>query len=266
MADNDDKRDDSGKRTLTLKSNAPMGARPGMGRSARTVVVEKRTRRVGPPGAPSSFTPAPVEWCTAPLPRMVARRVPRRLPAAVAPDRVPSCARPAPAAAPPAACRRPKTSLASVPSVRPPPARPTIMPAASPTTRAAPRKDARRRAVREGRRARPRGRSRREQRLCGRGCCRHGGHRAGSRRSGPWRRALRSRRAARRRSARAPRGSSPISTNLPPAPPSEADGRRARSAPPAAGAARPLVGAAELENARRARAAVPERPTPQSRR
>ncbi|MDR3474182.1 MAG: translation initiation factor IF-2, partial [Devosia sp.] len=58
-----------------------------------------------------------------------------------------------------------------------------------------------------------------------------------------------------------PRGPQmPTIADVPPAPPSEADGRRARSAPPAV-ASRPIVGAAELENARRARAAPPERPT-----
>ncbi len=58
MADNDDKRtDDSsgagGKKTLTLKGGPGLGNRPGMARSSRTVVVEKRTRRVATPGAPS---------------------------------------------------------------------------------------------------------------------------------------------------------------------------------------------------------------------
>jgi translation initiation factor IF-2 len=52
MADNDDKRDDSsGKKTLTLKGAPNMGGRPGMSRNTRTVVVEKRTRRL--PGAPA---------------------------------------------------------------------------------------------------------------------------------------------------------------------------------------------------------------------
>src|SRR6185437_3364206 len=51
MADNDDN-GAGGKKTLTLKGGPAMGGfRPGMGRSSRTVVVEKRTRRVGPPGA-----------------------------------------------------------------------------------------------------------------------------------------------------------------------------------------------------------------------
>jgi translation initiation factor IF-2 len=59
MADNDDKRGDEtsgagGKKTLTLKGGPSLGNRPGMSRSSRTVVVEKRTRRVPTPqGAPS---------------------------------------------------------------------------------------------------------------------------------------------------------------------------------------------------------------------
>ncbi|HEY9011387.1 MAG TPA: translation initiation factor IF-2 [Devosia sp.] len=56
------------------------------------------------------------------------------------------------------------------------------------------------------------------------------------------------------------RGPAPV-PNAPPPPPSEADGRRTRSVPPAGG--RPMVNAAELENARRGGAAraTPERPT-----
>jgi translation initiation factor IF-2 len=53
MTDKDKTSDDSGsgKKTLTLKGAPNLGARPGMSRSSRTVVVEKRTRRVGAPGA-----------------------------------------------------------------------------------------------------------------------------------------------------------------------------------------------------------------------
>jgi len=58
MADNDDKRTDDtsgagGKKTLTLKAGPGVGNRPGVSRTSRTVVVEKRTRRVPTPGAPS---------------------------------------------------------------------------------------------------------------------------------------------------------------------------------------------------------------------
>ena len=52
MTDKDKTSDNSGsgKKTLTLKGAPNLGARPGMSRSSRTVVVEKRTRRVGGPG------------------------------------------------------------------------------------------------------------------------------------------------------------------------------------------------------------------------
>ena len=52
MADNDDKgaAGAGGKKTLTLKAGPATGMRPGMSRSSRTVVVEKRTRRVPAPG------------------------------------------------------------------------------------------------------------------------------------------------------------------------------------------------------------------------
>ncbi|MEO5808339.1 translation initiation factor IF-2 [Devosia sp.] len=59
MADNDDTRTEDtssagGKKTLTLKGGPGLGNRPGMSRpQSRTVVVEKRTRRVPTPGAPS---------------------------------------------------------------------------------------------------------------------------------------------------------------------------------------------------------------------
>ncbi len=60
MADNDDKREDSGaggKKTLSLKGGPSVGARPNVARSSRnTVVVEKRTRFV-PPGSPGAHTP-----------------------------------------------------------------------------------------------------------------------------------------------------------------------------------------------------------------
>lgn len=58
MSDNDDKRSDSSsgggaKKTLTLKGAPNMAGRPGVARSSRAVVVEKRTRRVGA-GAPAA--------------------------------------------------------------------------------------------------------------------------------------------------------------------------------------------------------------------
>lgn len=63
MADNDDKRtDDNGaKKTLTLKGGPGLGNRPGMSRgpSRSTVVVEKRTRLVPKPNAPSGAPQRP---------------------------------------------------------------------------------------------------------------------------------------------------------------------------------------------------------------
>src|ERR1700755_2037796 len=64
MADSDDKTQDGAhKKTLTLKSGPAVGARPGMSRGPRTVVVEKRTRVVphgntGAPARPASAAPA----------------------------------------------------------------------------------------------------------------------------------------------------------------------------------------------------------------
>ena len=63
MADNDDKRtDDNGaKKTLTLKGGPGLGNRPGVSRgpSRSTVVVEKRTRLVPKPNAPSGAPQRP---------------------------------------------------------------------------------------------------------------------------------------------------------------------------------------------------------------
>ncbi|GGA41569.1 translation initiation factor IF-2 [Pelagibacterium lentulum] len=60
MTDKDKNSDNSGsgKKTLSLKGAPNVGARPGVSRSSRTVVVEKRTRRVGAPGAPGAGAPS----------------------------------------------------------------------------------------------------------------------------------------------------------------------------------------------------------------
>ena len=63
MSDKDDKHsgDNSGdghKKTLSLKGAPSTGGRPGMSRSTRAVVVEKRTRRVATPGT-NTPTPKP---------------------------------------------------------------------------------------------------------------------------------------------------------------------------------------------------------------
>ncbi len=67
MADNDDTTRDgsagAGKKTLSLKSGSGFGARPGMSRSNRTVVVEKRNRAMptptGRPGQSGGSSPRP---------------------------------------------------------------------------------------------------------------------------------------------------------------------------------------------------------------
>ncbi|HUV32660.1 MAG TPA: hypothetical protein VMW31_03735, partial [Devosiaceae bacterium] len=60
MTDKDNRTDSAtgapGKKTLTLKGSPSLSARSGSSRSSRTVVVERRTRRVGAPG---SAGPAP---------------------------------------------------------------------------------------------------------------------------------------------------------------------------------------------------------------
>ncbi|WP_316357557.1 translation initiation factor IF-2 [Devosia sp.] len=79
MADNDDKRtDDTGaKKTLTLKGGPGLGNRPGMSRgpSRSTVVVEKRTRLVPKPNAPSvPHRPQPAAGAPSQGPRPAAGR------------------------------------------------------------------------------------------------------------------------------------------------------------------------------------------------
>jgi len=72
MADSDDKTQDGAhKKTLTLKGGPAVGARPGMSRGPRTVVVERKTRVVphgttGAPARPAGSTPS------APPPRQAA--------------------------------------------------------------------------------------------------------------------------------------------------------------------------------------------------
>src|SRR6476659_9282867 len=72
MADSDDKTQDGAhKKTLTLKGGPAVGARPGMSRGPRTVVVERKTRVVphgttGAPSRPAGNTPS------APPPRQAA--------------------------------------------------------------------------------------------------------------------------------------------------------------------------------------------------
>ncbi len=242
MADNDDKREDgSGKKTLTLKGAPSLGGRPGMSRTSRTVVVEKRTRRVGAPGAPGAsagHSPAPSN----PRPQSANPSVNQQ-------GQRPAFRQPQPS--------RPQGGLTS--NENDARQRALREAAGRQAEEAAQRAaDEARRAEEDRRRAAIREQEERERRAL---------EAAGQARvDEPVEEietiatvAPRPKSAEPRRPAAAARPASPAIPDIPPAPPSEADGRRARTAPPAA-SARPMVGAAELENARRASRAAPERP------
>ncbi|MGV3491820.1 MAG: translation initiation factor IF-2, partial [Devosia sp.] len=277
MADNDDKREDSGaggKKTLSLKGAPNLGNRPNMARSSRTVVVEKRSRFV-PAGAPP--------------------HVPHGNTGSAAPQRPPQSTTGAPAGqsrpqgGPPQG-NRPQGAPGGRPSYdnRSGGSRPPLRsggPGARPAGLSATEADARARALREaaGRQAEDDARARAEEARRNEEDARRRALREEAQRAEEERqRAIEAEkavaevaevstvsreprvspaaRAAERAPARRPSAPAPGS-NIPPAPPSEADGRKTRSAP----AARPLVSANELENARRGGAArtptTPERPT-----
>ncbi|HEV2517312.1 MAG TPA: translation initiation factor IF-2, partial [Devosia sp.] len=256
--DNDDKREDSGaggKKTLSLKGGPSVGARPNVARSSRnTVVVEKRTRFV-PPGSPGAHTPRPPQT------------------GGGAPSQ--GSGRPASSGAP--SGNRPYQSNQG---------RPPLRSGAAPRPGgglSATEADARARALREaaGRQAEDEARARAEEARrieedARRRALREEAQKAEEAKA----RAAEADRAleevaeistasreprvspARRAAETAPqrRPATPVA-ELPPTPPSEADGRKTRTVP----AARPLVNATELENARRGGAArtvtTPERPT-----
>ncbi|SFZ84910.1 translation initiation factor IF-2 [Devosia enhydra] len=278
MADNDDKRDDNqggGKKTLTLKGAPSLGGRPGAARSSRTVVVEKRTRRVGPPGAPGTGTgsaPPPrgpgasagggqrgqmrggpiggrstgltssESDARARVLREAASRQAEEDARARADEarRIEEDARRRAireqaeqeelarqrAAAEAAAAAERAAAQPEQPAAEAAPA-----PAAPPTRSGAPSE-------------RPASARRPNERPAASGAARRPNERPVA---SP---------AARRPAPGA--GMMPIG-NVPPPAPSEADGRKTRTTPPAAG--RPIVNAAELENARRASRAQPERPS-----
>lgn len=264
MADNDDKREDSGaggKKTLSLKGGPSVGARPNVARSSRnTVVVEKRTRFV-PPGSPGAHTPHTPHT---PRPPQSGGGAPSQ-----------GSGRPASSGAP--SSNRPYQSNQG---------RPPLRSGAAPRPGgglSATEADARARALREaaGRQAEDEARARAEEARrieedARRRALREEAQRAEEAKA----RAAEADRAleevaeistvsreprvspARRAAETAPqrRPATPVA-ELPPTPPSEADGRKTRTAP----AARPLVNATELENARRGGAArvaaTPERPT-----
>jgi len=255
MADNDDTNTGAGgKKTLTLKGGPSLGARSGMSRSSRTVVVEKRTRRIGAPGAPGQ---APGNAGGPPRPSAGGR------PGQRPPLRTPQSNRPAPGL----------TSSESDARAR------VLREAASRQAEEQARfaaeearrieEDARRRQIREeaARQDEERARAAEEEarnqdapapaesqeeapaeapvsrRPTGPSSVRFATGRPG-RPEQP------------RRSASA--GMAPV-PNIPPAPPSEADGRKTRTAPSAP--SRPIVNPDEVENARRANRAAPERPS-----
>ncbi len=243
MADNDDKRDDSGaggKKTLTLKGAPGMGGRPNMTRPSRsTVVVEKRTRFV-PPGTPAPHRPAGAPQTpggTQSRPGNAGGRPPMRSGG--------QSSRPVGLSATEADARaralREAASRAAEDQAR----------AAAEEARRA-EEDARRRALREE--AQKAEEAKRKAAEAEQALEEVAEIPSVSRepRVSPARRAA--------QAAPARPGAAPA-RDLPPAPPSEADGRKTRSAP----AARPLVSANELENARRGGAArapaAPERPT-----
>jgi translation initiation factor IF-2 len=242
MADNDDKREDgSGKKTLTLKGAPSLGGRPGMSRTSRTVVVEKRTRRVGAPGAPgapASHSPAPAN----PRPQSAN-------PSAQQQGQRPPYRQPQPA--------RPQGGLTSNENdARQRALREAAGRQAEETAQRA--ADETRRAEEDRRRAAIREQEERERKAL-EAANQPTDATAAEEIETIATVAPRPKSAEPRRPAASARPAAPAIPDIPPAPPSEADGRRARTAPPAA-SARPMVGAAELENARRASRAAPERP------
>ncbi|HTJ55976.1 MAG TPA: translation initiation factor IF-2 [Devosiaceae bacterium] len=250
MADNDDKRDDhQGKKTLTLKGAPTLGARPGMSRSSRsTVVVEKRTRRVGAPNAPGSHAPASPNQPQRPSsPQNYNQSSPRQQLRSGGQGR-------------PGGGLTQGENVARERALREAAARQAedAARAAADEARRA-EEDARRRAIREAE-------ERERQAVAAAAAAAAAAANAPAADTAVIEQEPEIRTVAPRPAA-APRRPAPVSrapaapnlNNLPPAPPSEADGRRARTAPPV-NASRPIVGAAELENARRASRAAPERP------
>ena len=245
MADNDDKRDDQssagGKKTLTLKGAPTMGARPGMARSSRTVVVEKRTRRLGAPGAPANFNSAPPSSAPRPVSSPNSGQPPRPQMRSVTPNRSGGGLTQGENSARERALR--ESAARQVEE--------QARAAADEARRA--EEDARRRAIRE--------QEERARALAAAPEVAPVADTAVAEVDIPQINTVAPRPATGpRRPVAAPRGPAmPSIADIPPAPPSEADGRKARTAPPA-NASRPIVGAAELENARRAARAAPERP------
>ena len=322
MADNDDKRtDDTGaKKTLTLKGGPGLGNRPGMSRgpSRSTVVVEKRTRLVPKPNAPSvPHRPQPAAGAPsqgqrpaagrpaaaprAPLGLSAAEAEARRQALAMAGARqaedqqrfaaeearrveddarrrqireeaeraeaarreaetgAPEAEAPAAAPAENVAPAAPAAALEAAPVAREedqpnytPPSQRNAGPSSVRVVAGRPGQPPR--PVRPAGEARPSGNTRPESERGANALIKPGA--AGARPAGASARP--SGTAGRPAGERRPPGTgmAPIG-NVPPAPPSEADGRKIRTGAPQA---RPTT-EAELENARRASRAAPERPT-----
>ncbi|MEO6396233.1 MAG: translation initiation factor IF-2, partial [Devosia sp.] len=251
MADSDDKTGAGGKKTLTLKGGPAMGARPGMSRGGRsTVVVEKRTRVV----PRSNAAPPATQHPTAPVPPAAAPR-----PAPLRDRARPPLRGPAPAPA------RPVGLSTAEAEARQRALREAGGRTADDNRRLAEAEarrtedDARRREIREAANRDDAARAARATQTetapaeAGGVALQEPADRGARPPIAP-RRPLDARPAARR-----PGGPAPIPNMPPPAPPSEADGRRTRSVPPAGG--RPaLVGDAEARRGPGGTRATPERP------
>jgi translation initiation factor IF-2 len=245
MADNEDKRDEAGhKKTLSLKGSPNLGSRPGMSRSSRTVVVEKRSRVVPQRGAAAPARPHPANEQAPPQ-----RAAQRSAPTGGAPRTAP---RPSGLNAAETAARARVLSQAESRLAE---------------DRARFEADEARRLEDERRRREIREQAERDEAARN---ARVAEERAGDLAVQEVAAVATPSREARPSPARRPgagprpggAGPRPVpNADLPPPPPSEADGRRTRSAPGSTGRPGGLVNAAELENARRARTATPERPT-----
>ncbi|MHB1109237.1 MAG: translation initiation factor IF-2 [Devosia sp.] len=222
---------------MTLKGAPNLGSRPGMSRSSRTVVVEKRTRVVRP-GAPG-FSNAPSGAAPRPHPTQ-----PQNSPR-------PQFRSPQPAP-------RPSTGLTSNEND----ARQRVLREAAARQAADSERfavdearrieeDARRREVREQAAHEEETRAKARQ---------HADQEPAAPEPAPAPAGARERPASatRRPGGPAPRPNAAPVVDIPPSPPSEADGRKTRTAPAARLGG--LVNAAELENARRGARAAPERP------
>ncbi|MEQ1770543.1 MAG: translation initiation factor IF-2 [Devosia sp.] len=255
MAESDDKTTTGSKKTLTLKGNSALGgARPGMSRGpARTVVVEKRNRVV----TRGTSSPAPTQTTTTPAQPTAPRTMPREA------ARSPMRSTPAPS--------RPVGLSSAESEARQRALREAGARTADENRRLAEaearrtEEDARRREIRDAAARDDAARAARAAEAAAATAAAPAApagdvavQEAPQARTGTGRPPVSPRRPVDTRpAARRPGGPAPIPNMPPPAPPSETDGRRTRTVPPAGGRVTPVSEA----DARRARAAVPERPT-----